>query len=249
MAGVEKQKITDKSSLECHAEESDTRIWRHVLATSKQFILIMSPDTDVYHIGLTQTEKNVIVQLNVYHSKQLSFLHLPRLKHALQNDPDLSTIPPDILPKVIQTLYICTGCDYTSFFRGIGKITFSRYFYQYADFITSGKGNTQGTLADTGPANFQMELGYMSFVRLVGTVYFKKYSSGFDTSNPHTHFNMFLNPGITHRQHHLNWLDCVREKVWERVQDESEVIPSNNALFRHWKRTCWVVDMWGQATN
>ena len=33
-----------------NAEESDTRIWLHVIHSRK---LVLSPDTDVYHIGLT----------------------------------------------------------------------------------------------------------------------------------------------------------------------------------------------------
>ena len=26
-------------------------------------------------------------------------------------------------------------------------------------------------------------------------------------------------------------------------------MPSSDALYRHWKRTCWVTDMWGQASE
>ena len=36
----------------CNAEETDTRVWRHVKITECVTILVMSPDTDVYHIGL-----------------------------------------------------------------------------------------------------------------------------------------------------------------------------------------------------
>ena len=37
----------------CVAEETNTIIWLHVKQTSSSDILIISPDTDVYHIGCT----------------------------------------------------------------------------------------------------------------------------------------------------------------------------------------------------
>ena len=36
----------------CNAEETDTRIWVHVKQTDYKKILVLSPDTDTYHIGL-----------------------------------------------------------------------------------------------------------------------------------------------------------------------------------------------------
>ena len=35
-----------------NAEEANKRIWRHATQTSAQRILVYSPDTDVYNIGL-----------------------------------------------------------------------------------------------------------------------------------------------------------------------------------------------------
>ena len=233
----------------CSAEESDTRIWLHVKASNAQKVLVMSPDTDVYHIALTQTQKDVIVQINLYCSKQLQFLHLSHLKTALKNDPDLSTVPEDFLPKIFQVLYVCTGCDYISFFRGIGKATFLRYFYQYAHLISSGKEGACGTLADTDLSNAQMDSGYLSFLRLVGTVYFKKHNTGFSTPNPITHFNSFHKPGTTPVEQHYHWLEDIRQTIWDRVQHETDMIPSNDALYLHWRRTCWVIDMWSQSCD
>ena len=34
---------------------------------------------------------------------------------VLTTDPDLSEIPPGERPQVLQSIYIATGCDYTSF--------------------------------------------------------------------------------------------------------------------------------------
>ena len=39
-------------SFSCNAEETDTRLWVHVRKTDCTKILVMSPDTDVFIIGL-----------------------------------------------------------------------------------------------------------------------------------------------------------------------------------------------------
>lgn len=233
----------------CSAEETDTRIWLHVKQTASNRILIISPDTDVYHIGLPLpciTHKQIIVQVSSINSCQLRLLNLTALVQALRYDPDLARIDPSILPKVFQTLYAVSCCDYTSFFSQLGKATFLRYFYQYASFISSASDNP-GTLADTGLADGLYEQGYLAFIRLIGTVYFKKHATGFDTSSPAAHFQSFHNTHLTNLQQHLSWLDNIRQNIWYRVKFENEMIPSHEALLLHWKRTCWVIDMWSQA--
>ena len=160
----------------CNAVETDTRLWLHVRNTNSQQILICSPDTDIYHIGLplqcTQ-EKQVIVQISAINSRELQLLHLNHLILAMRNDPDLANVDATILPSVLQTLFVTTGCDYTSFFSGIGKATFLRYFFQYASFITGNDSNIKGTLADTALNMQTCSRGFLAFLRLIGTTYFK----------------------------------------------------------------------------
>ena len=194
-----------------NAEETDTRIWLHCRNSNCNNILILSPDTDVYHIGLTLNhQKNVI---NTFNSRELCLLHLPALVTALTNDPDLSSIPPTILPQIIQTLFVTTGCDYTSFFSGIGKSTFLHYFFQHSQFITGGQEIAPGTLANVGA---DLEIGFMAFVRLVGVVYMKKHGSGFNGISPEAYYNQFLKPGQTALQHHNTWLDNIWQCIWDR---------------------------------
>ena len=69
-------------------------------------------------------------------SREVQFLDMSALLAAFLNDPDLANIDTTTLSEVMQTLFVCTGCDYTSFFSQIGKATFLRYFFQYAAFIT-----------------------------------------------------------------------------------------------------------------
>ncbi len=51
-------------------------------------------------------------------------MDLNALLRALSGDFALSAIPEHCQAQALQTLYICTGSDYVSFFQGIGKVSF-----------------------------------------------------------------------------------------------------------------------------
>lgn len=231
----------------CNAEEADTRVWLHIRHTTHMRLLLMSPDTDVYHIGLglNMSDKHVMVQISPVNSREIRFLDFRALNIALQNDPDLATVPSPILPLVIQTLFVCTGCDYISFFSQLGKATFLRYLFQHASFITSGQ--PKGTLADTSLHGDIYKQGFLAFMRLIGTIYYKKHATAFETPTPATHFIKFAKPEKTVQQQHTDWLEDIRQNIWDRIKYENEMIPSNEALFLHWQRSCWVIHMWRQA--
>ena len=79
----------------CIAEETDTRQWLHATECPLHNIPVLSPDTDVYHIGLPLAcinNKEIIVQLSAINDKQLKLLHMSSLVKALDHDPDLSKI-------------------------------------------------------------------------------------------------------------------------------------------------------------
>ena len=64
---------------ECNVQEADT----HAVQCSSERILIYSPDTDVYNIGLSllqETPKQYIVQLNLRYSAELRYIHLNHLQ-------------------------------------------------------------------------------------------------------------------------------------------------------------------------
>ena len=189
--------------------------------------------------------KDIIIQISLYNSKDLRYLHLNSFITVLKSDPDLCAISSNLIPQVIQTIFVVTGCDYVSFFSGIGKATFMRYFFQYAEFISSGTDTTPGTLADTG---LELNIGFLAFLRLVGTVYFKTHALAFSTPSPVTLFNKYNNSATALEQHCL-WLEDIRQNIWDRIQFEDETIPSIDALYRHWKRACWVLDMWHQSNR
>ena len=91
-----------------NAEEADCRIWRHAIKSRATYILIYSPDTDVYNIGLgilSVEHKQYIVQLNVPHSQQKRYVHLNNLLQAFMNDPDLVSLPQNSLGAIMQALF------------------------------------------------------------------------------------------------------------------------------------------------
>ena len=69
------------------------------------------------------------------------------LQDALLSDPDLETIPEEQRAKTIQALFALTGCDFTSFFSGLGKVTFFNTFMKNARFIV-GTDSLPGDLTD-----------------------------------------------------------------------------------------------------
>ena len=220
-----------------NAEETDTRMWVHVKQTQCTRILVLSPDTDIYHIGLplNRGSKQVVIQVSPLNSTEVKYINISALHLALVNDPDLSCTESNSLPQIIQTLFVCTGCDYVSFFTGLGKATFLRYFFQYASFISGA--NANGSLSDIR----DYKKGFLAFMRLVGTVYFKKHASGFDTPSPSSHFLQFADTDPTVQ--HMHWIDDICQNIAYRTTFDTSMVPSTDALYFHWKRTCWVLDM------
>ena len=45
----------------------------------------------------------------------------------------LAAITDSLIPLTMQTVYVCTGCDYISFFHGLGKAYFLNSLFEYCD--------------------------------------------------------------------------------------------------------------------
>ena len=230
-------------------EESDSRVWYHCLQSKFDRILIYSPDTDTYHVGLGilvgdggVVKKDVIVQLSDKVDKH-EYLQMQPFIGSLFNDPDLASLSTEIRPSVIQAIFIASGCDYISFFYGRGKSAFSAAFFQYGSFISGP--NYPECLSEAPRGG-----GLLAFYRLVGTVYYKKFQSVMpaEHKSPEQLFQSYAEEGDALEQHH-KWLDSIRDCSWEKVNDEAEVMPSNDALLYHWQRCCWVSKLWAQAAQ
>ena len=122
---------------------------------------------------------------------------------------------------------------------------FLRYFFQNASFTTGS--NAEGSLANVQLDNENFKKGFLAFLRLVGTVYYKKHASAFDFPSPATHFLQFSgsSPLIRHKQ----WIEDVRQNIADRSTFDNDMLPTTEALLLHWKRSCWVLDMWAQANK
>ena len=88
------------------------------------------------------------IQLNGCRKDSHRYLHLNKLVQVIDTDPDLAQVPTEGRTSVIQMVYIATGCDYISYFKGIGQVFFLNVLYQHATFITRGF-NPAGTLGDS----------------------------------------------------------------------------------------------------
>ena len=233
------------------AQEADSRIWRHAMQSQATNILIYSPDTDVYNIGLSFLNQHptatYIIQLNIPHADEKKYINLNNLKMALSKDTDLSNVPQDEVCLILQTLFICTGCDYISYIKSIGKATVLNNFFQHASFICGY--NMPGFLHNTSLNN--RENGFLSFIRFIGTCYFKKHLSAFVALKGHkipTHLYNSLDPSLQMTEKHKQWLQQIREVVGDRIINEEDRVPTFTSLWRHWLRSCWISQMWQRSS-
>jgi len=102
--------------LTCNIEEGDMRVWMHCKYSVGTRKLIFSPDTDTYHVGMGLLEDARISECDIY--VQINricdpdkFLHLSKVGGALQFDHSMATVPSQLRPQILQTLYVVTGCD------------------------------------------------------------------------------------------------------------------------------------------
>ena len=201
-----------------------------------------------YHIGLSIVgglqECDVIIQLSKYTDDRARYLHMTNMITALTKDPDLSEIHIQTRPQVLQSIYVATGCDYTSFFNGLGKVTFLATFFQHAAFI-AGRNSPPGTIGEMS-LDLQSNAKF-SFLRLIGCAYYKQHTSGFRSQTPEALFYS-VSDAATTSDHHAKWLAMIRSTVRQRVDTESKSMPTTEALLLHWNRCMWIVAMWHSAT-
>ena len=144
--------------------------------------------------------------------------------------------------KTIQALFALTGCDFTSFFSRIGKVSFFNTFMKNARFI-AGTDSLPGNLTE----NTSTTEGFMAFTRLIGCAYFSKHHSAFGgIQTPSSLYYSLQQSDTMEYDTHCRWLSTIRDAVWQRIYFEDELIPTIDALQRH---TVWVINYWRQSTN
>ena len=214
-------------------EEADTRVWLHACKFKRA--IIYSPDSDTFMVGLPLLDEHdlkVAVRLDMPGSKERQYLDLNRLYDCVQRDPDLSAIPPHDRANAILAWYVASGCDFTSFFAGLGKATTFKALHQHAPFI-----------AESG----SLHSDFLAFIRLMVSAYYCRYRSVFHSS-PADLFAEFAHTGTPEKQH-KTFLAEMQTTIWPRTTSEEQCIPGWTALRLHWQRMRWVLKVWGQATS
>lgn len=231
--------IFEIPELKANHEEADTRVWLHTAHTlvKTDRVLIYSPDTDIVFIGLPLVKhflgKSVFVQLKNF-SIESEYIDMTKLIDSLFHDLQMHCI--DNIPDFLQALYILSGCDFVSFFHGYGKKTFFETFRKNAHFILD-----ETLLTDT-----ETDSGFCAFLKIILCVYFCKHRAAFQ---PHVSVKELCQTFSD--QLDITTLKAItqhfREKMWERIDTEKELLPNLEALHLHWKRCCWVILYWKQA--
>ena len=117
------------------------------------------------------------------------------------------------------------------------------------NFVTLLTGEkSSGFLSQTTSSS--TNIGFLSFIRLIGTAYFKKNLAtvvsklGFET--PDQLFNS-VQPGSNDEDRSKEWYLSIKRAI--RVVSEDQRPPSLTALLRHWMRSCWTKEMWANANS
>lgn len=234
-------------TLTCDAVEADTRIWLHANKSKGERVLVYSPDTDVMHIALLMVNpviKDVCIQTNKL-GKPRTYISIRKLLNALERDPDLAGIPQEERPKVLVSLYTLSGSDYTSFFVGHGKVSIMKAFFEHAQFVCEDSTEKPGSLA-----NLNGGTGFYAFLRLIGAVYFRSHRPGFPQhDSPESLYNSLFQSDSTAKENHTQFIEKIRTVIWERVVIEDGLLPSIDALRRHYLRAVWTIGCWKQSTE
>ena len=57
-----------------------------------------------------------------------------------------------------------------------------------------------------------------------------------------------METSLESEEKHEKWLQEIRSVVNVRITTEDEKVPSYTSLWRHWSRTCWIVEMWRNSS-
>ena len=95
-----------------------------------------------------------------------------------------------------------------------------------------------------------MNTGFLAFIRLMGTAYFKKnlaaVVSRIGLETPRQLYNS-ITLGSSSEEKCKEWYLRIRKVVPVLTEDQRP--PTLSALWRHWERSCWVQGMWKNSSK
>jgi hypothetical protein len=240
--------------------EGDTMLYLHAVNSfhSNSPVVLYSIDTDIMQIGLPMVSKypdrHFIVHFKEGAAENM-YVDLNMLLDDMCKNNDLRVFNKATIARELQVLYICSGCDYVSFFNNFSKTSFYDAYFNNIGFISSD-GSYSGMLSQASTQTWQ--LGFKAFCRLLGCVFLKKCASSFEYKmkfkkkpTPHEIYDKIVEENSSMSEEHLlkEWLEQIRSAIMktEGCQSEENWLPSDEALNFHWKRCCYVVQIWEQA--
>ena len=246
---VSKDGVQELIAFKSNAMEADQLVCLHAMQSDPEQVVVYSPDTDIWNIILPfipkYRHKHILVQTNIS-SRECTYVNLNELEASICHDSMFQRCNIGQLPQIMQTVYIASGCDFTSFFKYHGKVTFFNTFVSNAQFICGQQ--YEGSLHHTSEDYLT---GLLAWYRLVGCVYFKDACTAFldqvPTNSPSDLFRAMYDDSESSITNHCRWLNKIRTAVPYRVPSEEYYLPSNDAVTYHWKRVCWVSQVWAQS--
>jgi hypothetical protein len=240
--------------------EADTMLFLHAVNSfhSNSPVVLYSTDTDIMQIGLPMVnkhpERHFIVHFKETPADNM-YVDLTKLLDIMGKNNELCVFDQGTLGRELQALFVCSGCDYVSFFNNYSKNSFYEAYFNNIDFISSND-SYSGMLSQASTQTWQ--LGFQSFCRLVGCVFLKKCSNSFEYKmnfqkkpTPVEIFDKIIegNVDMSSEQVLKEWLEQIRASIMktEGCQSEESWLPSDDALLFHWKRCCYVLQIWEQA--
>ena len=115
--------------------------------------------------------------------------------------------------------------------KDFDKVSSLKTFFQHAAFICGPE--YTGSLGDITPS--MQHLGFLSFARLVGTMYFKAHLDAFTFQTPQSLYNSLSDPSTDPEEQHRIWLDTIWSTWWVYAGSPADELPSTDALYLHWK--------------
>ena len=240
--------------------EADSMVFLHAVncSHSNAPIVIFSIDSDILFIGLSFVCKYPDRHFIVHYKASAGankYVDLNKLLDLMSINSALCTFDKCQIADELQALYVCSGCDYVSFFNHYSKNTFFDAYFDYVDFI-SAESTYSGRLSQADERDWA--LGFRAFCRLVGCVFLTKCSTSFQYKmkfhtkpSPREIYDKVCeeHSDLNEQDMLQEWLNQIRTFIMQSPECTSEQywLPSHDSLMLHWKRCCYVLQIWKQS--
>ena len=221
-------------------QKKPTRVWLHGgKSKARKILTFLQTPTHItsawqHHQWISLPEK---WWFRLITTKPLRLLSLHGLADAVSWNPNMFDIPHEKSLATLQSLYVLTGCEFTSFFAQISKSFFATTFFRFAAFICALNICQEVLLKE----QHKNQASWHSWSQLVWCIFWKLTSFRNQFESPIDCYQSYTTQSEVPSQQHFTWIKTLNAKIWERVDLEDSLIPSIEALWLHWMRSRWVL--------